>query len=572
MKKILTTTKIIVLACVLSLGVSSVFAEWTAAPANPPSNNAPTPLNVSSTTQSKEGLLLTGGLFGKNDIHVASGKAYKYGATLYSGTGTETIVPGTGVNMMSALPSLSNFFFGDTGNFSMTGSSNVTLGLGSLKSNTTGSYNVAIGSLPNAGPLISNTTGSNNVAVGAGALAANTSGSFNSAFGTTALSGNSTGSNNVALGSGSLSTNLTGSHNIGIGINAIAGLNMSGSNNIGIGQNAIKKNTSGTYNIGLGYQSLFNNNSGASNIAVGTSALTGNTTGGSNIAIGTEALKSNTTGGYNIAIGNGSLFYNMYGQYNVTVGPGSFASTNSSQNTGLGYGAGSANTSGNNNVALGYNALSSVTNGYGNTAVGSGANVNTGSTSNSTAVGYGAIATGNNSTVIGAGATTPTVYGIPLSNSVILGNSAVNFVFTYGTITSAKNMVATAFDCTVNNYAGCFRIPSDFRLKKDIKEDNLGLDFIMKLKPVTFKYKKGAGNTLNGLIAQEVEQALKELNINFSGLVRPSPVNEYYSLDYSNFVVPLINAVQDQQKEIDELKAKNANFEARLKALEEKLR
>ena len=553
MKKIFTTTKIIVLACVLSLGVSSVFAEWTAAPANPPSNNAPTPLNQSSTDQTKAGTITAGGF----DITVTgTKKAYKYNA----------------VDVVSAMTSLNNFFFGNSGNSTMTGSGNISLGTDALRSNTSGSNNVAIGSYTSAGALTSNTSGSQNTAVGSISLGANTTGSYNTALGTTALSGNTTGSNNVAVGSGALSTNTTGTFNIGVGINAIAGLNMSGSNNIGIGQNAIKKNTSGTYNIGLGYQSLFNNGSGASNIAVGTSALTGNTTGGSNIAIGTEALKSNTTGGYNIAIGNGSLFYNMYGQYNVTVGPGSFASTNSSQNTGLGYGAGSANTSGNNNVALGYNALSSVTNGYGNTAVGSGANVNTGSTSNSTAVGYGAIATGNNSTVIGAGATTPTVYGIPLSNSVILGNSAVNFVFTYGTITSAKNMVATAFDCTVNNYAGCFRIPSDFRLKKDIKEDNLGLDFIMKLKPVTFKYKKGAGNTLNGLIAQEVEQALKELNINFSGLVRPSPVNEYYSLDYSNFVVPLINAVQDQQKEIDELKAKNANFEARLKALEEKLR
>ena len=64
-----------------------------------------------------------------------------------------------------------------------------------------------------------------------------------------------------------------------------------------------------------------------------------------------------------------------------------------------------------------------------------------------------------------------------------------------------------------------------------------------------------------GFIAQDVEEAAKQVSFDFSGVDVPKSNNEYYSLRYSEFVVPLVKAVQeqqviieDQQKQIDELK------------------
>jgi len=57
-KDFIQSIKVIVLALVLSVGISVVSAAWQDAPANPPQSNAPAPINVSSTGQTKEGGLV----------------------------------------------------------------------------------------------------------------------------------------------------------------------------------------------------------------------------------------------------------------------------------------------------------------------------------------------------------------------------------------------------------------------------------------------------------------------------------------------------------------------------------
>jgi trimeric autotransporter adhesin len=47
------------------------------------------------------------------------------------------------------------------------------------------------------------------------------------------------------------------------------------------------------------------------------------------------------------------------------------------------------------------------------------------------------------------------------------------------------------------------------------------------------------------------------LNFNFSGVDAPKNENDVYSLRYSEFVVPLVKAVQEQQQQIDTLKKEN---------------
>jgi len=58
----------------------------------------------------------------------------------------------------------------------------------------------------------------------------------------------------------------------------------------------------------------------------------------------------------------------------------------------------------------------------------------------------------------------------------------------------------TAFDLT---------IPSDIRLKKDVKDITEGLEIINKLRPVSFKWKKNNNESI-GFIAQEIEEVLPE--------------------------------------------------------------
>jgi len=114
---------------------------------------------------------------------------------------------------------------------------------------------------------------------------------------------------------------------------------------------------------------------------------------------------------------------------------------------------------------------------------------------------------------------------------------------------------------------------SDSRLKKDIKDLSLGLDFITKLRPVEFKYDIKSDDsddtTANyGLLAQEVEETLID---NFD-IKQPSNLlhtfknqnltdklpedEQIYGLDYPALIPMLINSIKELSNEIDYLKKK----------------
>ncbi len=64
---------------------------------------------------------------------------------------------------------------------------------------------------------------------------------------------------------------------------------------------------------------------------------------------------------------------------------------------------------------------------------------------------------------------------------------------------------------------------------------------------------------------------MNDLNLPFSGLKKSG--DGMYSLAYSDFVMPLVNAVKEQQSQIEELKKENEVLKAlvkRVAALEEK--
>jgi len=115
----------------------------------------------------------------------------------------------------------------------------------SLRSNTTGGFNTAIG----AGTLLANTA-IENTATGVAALLSNTTGMANTATGAFALFSNTIGSANSAFGAGALFSNTTGDFNTAIGDEALFS-NTSGSVNIAIGILAGSQLTTGDHNINI---------------------------------------------------------------------------------------------------------------------------------------------------------------------------------------------------------------------------------------------------------------------------------------------------------------------------------
>jgi hypothetical protein len=218
-----------------------------------------------------------------------------------------------------------------------------------------------------------------------------------------------------------------------------------------------------------------------------------NTTGRENTATGKESLGRNTVGKYNTAFGYQSLFFNVDGE---------------------------------NNTAAGYQALRDNTTGDNNTALGKRAG-RTGDFNNTTTIGYDAVRTAD--------------------NQVRIGNISVT---------------------SIGGVRGWSTL-SDARFKKNIEEKVIGLDFIMALRPVTYNIdiksienfretpsqlrskeseRKAEEILQTGFIAQEVELAANKLGYDFSGVDAPQNDKDNYGLRYSEFVVPLVKAMQEQQE------------------------
>jgi trimeric autotransporter adhesin len=341
--------------------------------------------------------------------------------------------------------------------------------------------------------------------------------------------GNNAGYDNIAFGLTALYSNTDGIHNTANGTAALYS-NTTGSYNTANGAHALFYNTAGTYNTAIGFYSLYSNITGNDNTANGRHALYSNTTGSDNTAIGSTALSGNTTGAVNTAIGSGALGSNKTGNHNTASGYFAlFLNTTGSVNTADGTCALNSNTTGENNTAIGHNAIGMNTTGSGNTALGVLAGLNNITGNNNTFIGYRTYAPDGdltNATAIGYKAT------VHASNKIVLGNTEVTSIGGWADWT---------------NY-------SDSRLKENIVYRNeLGLNFITRLRPASFKYANDENKRRHdGLIAQDVEQILKELGLEFSGLIIDDDSDKTMNLSYPAFVIPLITAVQEQQKQIEE--------------------
>ena len=102
---------------------------------------------------------------------------------------------------------------------------------------------------------------------------------------------------------------------------------------------------------------------------------------------------------------------------------------------------------------------------------------------------------------------------------------------------------------------------SDERLKKDITDLTNGLNKILALRPVNFKYKSDADDYRNriGIIAQsivgQVDEALDETKIT------ADDETKYYNVRYQDLIPVLVKGIQEQQTQIQELEARITTLE-----------
>ena len=416
-------------------------------------------------------------------------------------------------------------------------------------------------------------TGNNNTALGSRAMAANTSGSRNTAVGSLALTSNLTGSNNVAAGAKALRVGTAVVAQTAVGSGAMENYT-TGTNNTAVGAQALQGATSNTCTA-VGWQAL-QNSSGANNTAFGSRALDANTTGAGNTAIGSGTLGLIATGSNNTGIismggittGSNNTGFNGFifadgGSGNTAMSPSAFANNVTGNfNTAIGRTAHSNNVDGDYDVALGHETLY---HGFNNptsvnlcTAVGGDATTS-GTSDNMTAIGYNALAPG--------------------ANIIRIGNAANNTNLTGG--------------------FGAWQNLSDARFKRDIREDVPGLDFILRLRPVTYNFDVAAFDSFTGLaermakrenseeraayaeaaatsssvrrvgfIAQEVDSLASALGYEFSGVHRPVSEQDHYTIGYEQFVVPLVKAVQEQQAQLGNVRAEMDAMLLRLEHVE----
>jgi hypothetical protein len=500
--------------------------------------------------------------------------------------------------------------------------------------------NVSIGKTTLAGAMldVSGDALINGLRVGvggsAGAVSLSTSG--NSAFGYSALSSaTSTSTNNTAIGFNSLKNNLTGANNTAIGNSALynnkynndstaignrtmyylepsggIGVDVS-THNTAIGSYAMEGGSltpafnTGSANTAVGFTALQLITSGINNTAIGDISGQSVSGGTGNTLVGANTFVKDSTSNENTAVGLDALRYALptFGK-NTSVGAYSLVGdvNNNSKNTGsyntaIGHSALRSNTTGSDNTSIGEFSLTKNTDGYNNTVIGSDAAQKIDKGHDNTVIGYNAQGSSTNSSdrsytvVIGA------------NNNASLGDNEISISDGFpneririnkdGFVGVGKENPSYRLDVAGDlgvdgciHYGGgqagtaCF---SDNRLKKDIHKILFGLDSLLGINPVYYKY-NGLGGMKDkeeqmGFIAQDVQKFAPELVVKKKVKLNETDKleTELLAVNYNGFIFMAINAIKDLYNkyvhpmfENDKIQdRKIASLEAENKALKE---
>lgn len=290
-------------------------------------------------------------------------------------------------------------------------------------------------------------------------------------------------------------------------LGTVYGITPAGGAAVALGYQAATTTTSATGVTAIGYQAL-QANTVTNNTAIGATALKATTTGASNTAVGFGTLLVNTTGVANIAIGSNALSSNVTSNYNVAIGINAGSSSTAVGNIYLGQGAGSNVTTGEYNILIGLDCSASAAGDTGEIVLG---------TSNSTAG------------ITGKGSSTGFIS--PAGGGVYQGNNSLSWSIT-----------------------------SDQRLKKNIANNNIGLEKITAIQVRNFEYRlpeevdaelkptdaiKKEGVQL-GVIAQELQLILPDcVKTESTGVM---------SVNADNLTWYMVNAIKELKAEFDAYK------------------
>ncbi len=490
------------------------------------------------------------------------------------------------------------------------GSHNVAIGNSALFHNTNKEDNVAIGSgaMYNNGLGLSNTNpakGSANTAIGGAALYNNRSGSGAVAIGNYSAFSDTAADGIIAIGRAALYNNKY------LGLNEITGTIFGG--------------IVGINNLAIGDSALFNNGTGAvsttataaNNVAIGKQSLFFNTTGSFNNASGLQALYRNTTGSGNVASGALAGYDNQTGSLNTSIGFFAALKSEGSSNTAIGYNALGAYRIGDRNTAIGNRALStnssSSFSGSGNVAIGYEAGLDQ--------IVSDKLIIENSS----ANKDNVLIYGDFAADSLLLNTKTINkFSFNvrtnnalemgYGTVGKQTDAGKICYGCFgdpahwlgivgggLQTNGGTDRViklwsegglrvrgaalpdadnfyplgtstlrwsqvwaasgvvsSSDANLKTNITTSPYGLQQVLQMKPVQYNWKTNPTADLQiGFLAQDMQKVIPEAVV--------VPANgDAMGMKYTELIPVLVKAIQEQQKQIDELKKENAEIKNKL--------
>jgi cell division protein ZapA (FtsZ GTPase activity inhibitor) len=265
---------------------------------------------------------------------------------------------------------------------------------------------------------------------------------------------------------------------------------------------------------------------------------------------GIQSPSNTASGNYSTAMGYDT---NASGPYSTAMGNNTEASGYGSTAMGI-----QTTASGGDSTAMGSGTTAS---GDYSTAMGS---VTQASGDGSTAMGASTTASGSYSTASG-GATTAEDYlsfAIGVHNETdetpnpeifsyqntafVIGNGGYDIEGSYvGTSDTFSNAFEVLFDGTTT-IAGDLNINSDARLKANIISLGATLSKLLQIDGKTYTMKKDTNHKKKiGLLAQDIEKVFPEL---------VTETNDIKSVNYQGLVPVLINAMKEQQDEIERLK------------------
>ena len=273
---------------------------------------------------------------------------------------------------------------------------------------------------------------------------------------------------------------------------------------------------------------------------------------GRSIFIGENAgFKDDLSDNENTFVGYQSGNSNITGSQITSIGAYAGFSSTGDYNTFVGSNAGYLNDEGSRNTFLGYNAGRNINEGSGNVFIGYEA---------------GKYADGINNRLIidnqNIDSTDVLFYGEFDQNHLrINGNVGINFQAynSYGLIVDIPDGQTSVYTLLIYGNAwasGGSWSSSDVRFKKNITTYENALNRIMQIRGVSFDWRvdeypqqRFSDSRQVGFIAQEVEKVVPDL-------IKEGP-DGYKGVEYAKFTPIIVEAIKEQQKQIEELKAEN---------------